>query len=327
MKIGKTPENVYERSVVKELDLNNGNLVCGADAFGEFCASFSLKENEELVVSKGCWASIKEKKGAAAVISAANAIAVDGAILKGVVLTVLMPLKYSEEKLKKILRAIKDTCDKLDTKIIRYTGEVTVAVNEPCIMATAIGVRSKESSVCAKASSGDDLVLAGYVGLLGSAIAADVKFEELNQRFSADYIEIAKEFDRYGSIKSEAALAVKSGAKVLKQVSKGGIYTALWELGRDSGVGLEVNLKDIPIKQETVEICNQLDLNPYELFSEGCLLIAVDNGHDLVNTFKANELNAAVIGKINDTNDRLIINDYERKFLTPPCPDELTKIL
>ena len=41
---------------------------------------------------------------------------------------------------------------------------------------------------------------------------------------------------------------------------------------RCSGVGLEIDLKKIPIRQETIEICEFFDLNPYKLLSgEMCI--------------------------------------------------------
>ena len=48
---------------------------------------------------------------------------------------------------------------------------------------------------------------------------------------------------------------MKSGVRAMHDVTTGGIFGALWELAEASGVGLEIELKKIPIRQETVEIC------------------------------------------------------------------------
>lgn len=330
MKNGKTPENVYERSVVKELHLNEGRVVSGAETYGDICASFDISDNEEFLVSRGFWASIREINGARAVISAVNSLLADGATPKTVMLTILTPLKYSEEKLKKILRSINEVCECHGVSISRYTGENTSSVNEPCIMAVAIGIIDKDirqARYAAKASPGDDIVMTGYAGLSGSVTVATLKYEELIARYPKDYIENLMAMKESAYVGREAALAIKSGACVVKQVSKGGVYAALWELGRDLGVGLEVNLKDITLKQETVEVCNHIDLNPYELDGEGSLIITAKDGYALADTLCAAGFVAQVIGKINDNNDRVVINDTERKFLTMPCPDELTKIM
>ena len=48
-------------------------------------------------------------------------------------------------------------------------------------------------------------------------------------------------------------------------------------MGNGSGVGLDIDLKKIPIRQETVEVCEALGLNPYILMSSGSMMIAADD--------------------------------------------------
>lgn len=102
------------------------------------------------------------------------------------------------------------------------------------------------------------------------------------------------------------------------EMGKGGIYGALWELGERSGTGLFADLKEIPIKQETIEIANILDLDPYMLDSKGAFLFLAESGFELVRLFKEKGINAAVIGRITDDNDRVIVNGERRRYLTPP---------
>ena len=93
-----------------------------------------------------------------------------------------------------------------------------------------------------------------------------------------------------------------------------------------AGVGLTADLKKIPIKQETVEICNFFDLNPYEIASTGSLLIAAKDGKALVKALSEEKINAAVIGKFTDSNDRIIINGDNVRFLEPFRNDEIYKM-
>lgn len=53
-----------------------------------------------------------------------------------------------------------------------------------------------------------------------------------------------------------------------------------------SGIGLEVDLKSIPIRQETVELCEAFRLNPYLLISSGCMLMAAPDGHGWSESWK-----------------------------------------
>ena len=85
-------------------------------------------------------------------------------------------------------------------------------------------------------------------------------------------------------------------------------------------------MKKLPIRQETVEICEFLQLNPYELLSGGSLIMAADNGFDLVEKLAGEGIAAAVVGKATDNNDRVVMNEDERRFLELPKSDEIYKI-
>ena len=71
-----------------------------------------------------------------------------------------------------------------------------------------------------------------------------------------------------------------------------------------SGVGLDIDLKKIPIRQETVEICEYFDINPYELISSGCMLMAAPDGNGLVMALERAGSPATIIGKATEGNDR-----------------------
>ena len=95
----------------------------------------------------------------------------------------------------------------------------------------------------------------------------------------------------------EAATAVKSGVCAMHSVAEGGIFGALWEMAAGAGVGLEIDLKKIPVRQETIEICEYFEINPYETASGGCLLMVADKGYDLVRKLEKEHIPAQLIAK------------------------------
>ena len=109
-------------------------------------------------------------------------------------------------------------------------------------------------------------------------------------------------------------------------VSEGGIFAALWEMAEAAGVGLDIDLKKIPIRQETVEICEFFDINPYKLMSQGCLLIASKDGNKIVREITGAGGMAAIIGVASDSNDRVLIQGEERRFLETAQTDEIYKV-
>ena len=151
--------------------------------------------------------------------------------------------------------------------------------------------------------------------------------EELKTHFAVPFIEKAKALDAYISVQSEAAVAVTSGVSAMHDVTEGGIFGALWEMAEASGVGLEIDLKKIPIRQETVEVCEFFGVNPYLLISSGCMLMAAQDGNHLVRELEKAGIKATIIGQATAGNDRVLLNEDERRFLEPPKTDELYKVI
>lgn len=113
----------------------------------------------------------------------------------------------------------------------------------------------------------------------------------------------------------------------MHDVTEGGIFGALWEMAEASGVGLEVDLKKIPIRQETIEVCEVFDLNPYMLISSGSMLIGTSHGNRLVEELARAGIHSAVIGFATEGRDRIVRNGNEKRFLEPPKRDELFQVL
>jgi len=215
-------------------------------------------------------------------------------------------------------------CKDCGVDILSGHTEVTRAVQEPLVTITAIGVTRKDTLIhSSMVRPGMDIVATKWVGLEGTAILANEKEEKLRERYAQPFIDRAKTFHQMMSILPEAAVAVSSGAGAMHDVSEGGVFGALWEMAESAGVGLEIDLKKIPIRQETVEVCEFFDVNPYKLLSGGCLLIATEDGNGLVMELEKANIPAVIIGKATEGNDRVLINDDERRFLETAQTDEL----
>ncbi len=119
------------------------------------------------------------------------------------------------------------------------------------------------------AKPGQDILVTKWIGVEGTSIIAKEKKEELLKRFPESFVETAAGFDQYLSVLPESRIAAEHGVSAMHDVTEGGIYGALWEVAEASGIGLEIDLKAIPVRQETIEICEYFELNPYYLISSG----------------------------------------------------------
>lgn len=326
LKIGKVPESVLKRSIIKQIRTHRPEILIGAGV-GEDCAAISLADDEMFVTSTDPITGTSHDIGALAVHVTANDIASSGAEIIGIMLSVLLPEGAEESELKTIMQQAEEVCEELNIQTVGGHTEVTPVVNQTVITATGIGKVKKDRLITtAGARPGDDIVVTKWIGLEGTSIIAKEKEKQLKERFSASFVDEAKGFSKYLSVVNDARIATSVGVTAMHDVTEGGIFGALWEIAEAGRCGLEVNLLDIPVRQETVEICEEFGINPYGLISSGSMLIAAPNGLDVVRSLERAQINAAVIGKITAGNDRVLINGDDRRYLEPPKSDELYKI-
>ncbi len=327
MKTGKIPESVLKRSVLRQLHNRRDEVLLGAGV-GEDCAALTLEADEVFVMSTDPITGTGKEMGSLAVITTANDLASSGAEPVGVMLTILLPEESEEALLKEIMRDAEATCEKFHMQILGGHTEVSAAVNRPVISVSGVGKVKKDAMIkTGGARPGMDIVVSKWIGIEGTVILAKERERELLGRYATTFIDRSKDLDAYISVLSEAAVAARSGVSAMHDITEGGIFGALWEMAEASGVGLEIDLKKIPVRQETIEICEFFGLNPYELISGGSMLMAAEDGNQLVHELKKAGIPAAVIGKAMAGNDRVLRNEEERRFLEPPKPDELYRVI
>lgn len=327
MKVGKIPESVLKRSVFKQIHTKRSEVLLGAGV-GEDCAAVKLADDEMFVMSTDPITGTATDIGNLAIHITLNDLASAGAEPVGVLLTILLPENSEEAVLKETMAQIEIACAEANVQIMGGHTEVTKAVNQPLINVCGVG-KAKVGKLVSTAGAkvGDDIIVTKWIGLEGTSIIAKEKEQELLSRYPAQLVEAAKNFDKYLSVLPEAASAVKSGVSAMHDVTEGGIFGALWEMAEASGVGLEIDLKKIPVKQETIEVCEFFGINPYELISSGSMLMAAPDGNTLVRELEKQGIHAVVVGKAVAGNDRVLINDDETRFLEPPKTDELYKVV
>ena len=258
----------------------------------------------------------------------ANNLAARGAEPVSVLITLLLPESLEEPDLKELMEEAERICSSLHIQIAGGQTRVTGAVMTPYGVVTGVGKISAGTFRSLKsAAPGQDVVISKWIGLEGTAILAKQYRGRLLERYPAWLVEEAAGFDRLLSVIPEAATAVKSGVCAMHDVSEGGIFGALWELAEGAGVGLTIDLKKLPLRQETVEVCECCNVNPYELLSGGCLLMTSGDGSGLVSALKAEGVPAVIVGKVTDSKDRILVNEDEVRYLDRPKNDELYRVV
>ena len=326
MEIGKIPENVLKRTVLKQIRHRRSEVLL-PPGVGEDCSAVELKEGEIFVCSVDPITATGKGSGRFAVHIAANDLASSGAEPIGIMTSILLPPGTREIRLRELMSDMEAVCASLNLEILGGHTEVSDAVNRTVVTVTGIGRIKKENLLSTGGlQSGDELVMTKWAGLEGTAIIAEEKREKLLETLPKELIEEAASFSKYLSVVEEARIAMKIGVSAMHDVTEGGIFGALWEMGAAAGVGITAELMKIPIRQETVEVCEIFDINPYQMMSSGSMLIGCRQGNLLVGALQKAGIPSAVIGRATDTNDRIVINGEDTRFLVPAGSDELYKI-
>ena len=177
-----------------------------------------------------------------------------------------------------------------------------------------------------------DLVMAGSAGYAGTGILARRYEGALAKRLPGWLIRQAAAFetetDRVEEAIAQAAerFAFRdekqdeqgSDAPQILFAGDGGVLAALWFFAERFGLGMDVTLRRIPVRQETIEISEILDVNPYQLYGKGAALIRTDRPGMLIDELADRGIAAERIGHAFPGYVRRIWNDGTEGYLNVP---------
>ncbi len=328
MKAGKVSEQILKRTILKQLNSKNSNVVLSS-AVGEDCSRLR-SDNKDIIFSVNPITIPLEVEdmGKHGIYRAFNNISAKGATPVAALVSLLMPTSSNEQDARTIIKGLDAAASKLGVQVIGGHTECCRGVNVPIITITGVGLAERDIDMkTSNVEPGMDIIATNWVGIEGTLVLLNQKREELLQHFTNPFLDKISVFEQYLSINEEAKIACNNNAATIHDISEGGIFAALWELAEGSKVGLEIDSRKIPIKQETIEVCEFFDINPYKIASMGSALIAAKDGNTIVHEIEKAGGHATIIGKATDNNDRVLLIGEEKRFLETPQTDELRKVL
>lgn len=323
MRPGKFSESALKRSVLKQLKTKREEIIRGAEV-GEDCAFFSFEKEEGVLISTAPIIAEEVQDIAAGVTAIVNNVAAAGGEPVGIMMSFVLPDKILESTVQRLSGEVERVCQKLNLQVAGGNTQITKAVKTPVLNVTVFGKKEIEKHEKFHTyKAGQDILLTKWTGLAGTAILAGKEEGKLKERLPSYIVENAASLREQISVLSESRIAMNIGVSGMHDVSRGGIFAALWELAERGNVGIEVDLKKISIRQETIEICEVLGVNPYELYGAGALLIVSDKGNQLLYELEKEQIPAVIIGKITEGNKKVILNGEEVRYLDRPKNDAI----
>lgn len=306
LRYGKAGENTIDRSITKRISgagIKSGEVTMSADPV-------TLKVSGI---------------GELAVYAAVNALSAEKILPESFRPVILLPEGTQEERLREIMDGICKVCRAENLVIEGGHTEVTAAVTRPVVIGTCTGT-AMERGKGNITSPGAGIVMTKWAGMEAGCILAGEK-EKLRDVFPETILMRLRKLGEYLSVRPEAQICAREGADCLVDLSEGGIYAALWRLSVKTRRGLRVDMASIPLLQETIELANYYDIDPYKMRSAGSLLAVTADADALVEALEGSGIPAVKIGELTEDHDKTLINDDEVRYLDLPQTDELHRIL
>jgi len=176
-----------------------------------------------------------------------------------------------------------------DTKVVERGAADAIYINT-----SGIGVIPEGREVSIKgARPGDLLLLNGFIG--------DHETSVLSKREGFDF-EVAIDSDCAPLHSLVERMQQAGSIHALRDATRGGLAAVLKEMAQSSGVAIELQEENIPVREGVRGVCEMLGLDPMLLANEGKLVAAVpaDNAEAVLQAMRSHPLgcDTAMIGKI-----------------------------
>lgn len=231
---------------------------------------------------------------------------------------------FPMEKLESIAAAMEKTATEAGVKIV--AGDTKVAgkgqVDGVFITTTGIGqIQEGVETSGFKAKPGDAVIVSGDVGRHGCTILLARNEFGIEADVTSDCAPL------WGTVK--AMMETTKDIHVIRDATRGGVGTVLYEIAEQSQVGIRLNAQDVPVADGVRGVCGMLGLEPLYLACEGRLVIFApkEEAPALLETLRKGKYsaNAAIIGEVTEEMPGRVVMRTEigAETLLPPPGGEL----
>ena len=235
---------------------------------------------------------------------------------------------FPMDKLENIAAAMEKTAAEAGVKIV--AGDTKVAgkgqVDGVFITTTGIGrILDGVETSGFKAKPGDAVIVSGDIGRHGCTILLARNEFGIEADVTSDCAPL------WNNVK--AMLDTTKEIHVIRDATRGGVGTVLYEIAEQSQVGIRLNAQDIPVQDGVKGVCGMLGLEPLYLACEGRLVIFApkEEAPALVEALRKekNSSEAAIIGEVTEEMPGRVMMKTEigaQTLLPPPGGELLPRI-
>jgi hydrogenase expression/formation protein HypE len=187
-----------------------------------------------------------------------------------------------------------------DTKVVTRGAADKIFINT-----TGIGIFDKDITISGhNAQAGDSILISGSVGDHGIAIASTRDGISFSTPVKSDSASLS-------GIVAALLDSVGHDIHALRDPTRGGVATVLNEIAQQSSVGIEIEEKDIFVREAVKGACEILGYDPLYLANEGKMVVFVREASSkkALEVLRSHPLgkDAAIIGKVTAENTGKVI--------------------
>ena len=261
--------------------------------------------------------------GKLSICGTVNDIACMGAIPKYITCAFIIEEGFPVADLEEIAAAMAKTAAEAGVKIVAGDTKVVGKGQVDKVFITTAGVGEQIPGVRtsgAIAQVGDAVIVSGDVGRHGCTILLERDEFGIDADVTSDCAPLGKTM--------EAILSVSKDIHVIRDATRGGVGTVLYEICDQSQIGINIKAADIPVADPVKGVCGMLGLDPLYLACEGRLVIFAPQtvANDIVKTLHAMpySTNAAIIGEVTENAGKVTIEQpFGGKTILPQPTGEL----
>ena len=203
------------------------------------------------------------------------------------------------DKLEMIANSMEKTAAEVGVKLV--AGDTKVAgkgqVDKVFITTAGIGRLTEGFKTSgAFARPGDQIIVTGDVGRHGCTILLAREDLGIDAEIKSDCAPL------WGAV--ESMIETTRDIHVIRDATRGGVGTVLYEIAAESGVGVRLDASNIPVDPAVQGVCGMLGLDPLYLANEGTMVVIApkEAAGALLETLKKGKYteNAAIIGEITE---------------------------
>lgn len=246
--------------------------------------------------------------GKLAVCGTVNDLAVSGAVPKFIAASFILEEGLLISDLEKIVNSMSEQAKIANVKIV--AGDTKVVHKGKCdkifINTTGIGVFEKDISFISTAEKievNDKIIINGFLG--DHSIAVLGARNEMN--FKVDILSDCTNLNELIQDVIKADLRIK----FMRDITRGGLATVLNELVEIINLGIELDEKNIPVRESVNGLCEMLGFDPLYLANEGKVLMVAhsEDAEEVIRVLKGRSLGleSKIVGDVVSDHPKMVI--------------------